>query len=310
MPTTSLAQITINSSDTQWKPSSEQLSLMQNCIRVAATLTESVSLITGRASIATGSTYDEVFHVGLMSDPVITIHGNALVAETSGTIALTPVVTRSDLALTPVIAPSDPLHSTAFNRLQEVGNFLSNEIFYLYYGPNAQSIASYIDASAAITVSTNLSVPDYGKVAMVFADGSITLSETERRDSVDPDTRQLDEAIEESRQILELRDNWDGEGGEAYLESTWQRAVDILYRFHEWTSRVGKTARVPVIGPGPNGSIDLHWKSEQIELLLNVPKDTDALGEFYGDDYGKFSIKGTFDTEEIVEPLLRWLVGE
>ena len=120
----------------------------------------------------------------------------------------------------------------------------------------------------------------------------------------------LDDAVNESRSILGLGQDWDGQGAEGYSESTWQRAVDILYRFHEWTSRVGKTAPVPVIGPGPNGSIDLHWKSQQIELLVNVSKDTDAPAEFYGDDYGKFSIKGTFDTEEIVKPLVRWLVGE
>ena len=122
---------------------------------------------------------------------------------------------------------------------------------------------------------------------------------------------ELDAAVNESRSMLGLGEDWDGQGAEGYSESTWQRAIDVLYRFHDWKwSHLGKTAEVPVIGPGPNGSIDLHWKSQWIELLVNVPKDTDAPAEFYGDDYGKFSIKGTFDTGETVEPLARWLVGE
>ena len=66
-------------------------------------------------------------------------------------------------------------------------------------------------------------------MAIITASESLTISETEFRVFTPPDTAQLDEAIEESRQILELRDNWDGEGGESYLESTWQRAVDFLY---------------------------------------------------------------------------------
>lgn len=54
-------------------------------------------------------------------------------------------------------------------------------------------------------------------------------------------------------------------------------------------------APFPDIGPGPDGSIDLHWKRNNWELLVNIPADSNELAAFYGDNYGTHKIKGSFD---------------
>ena len=40
----------------------------------------------------------------------------------------------------------------------------------------------------------------------------------------------------------------------------------------------------PEILPGPGGSIDLHWKTDARELLINVPADPQDTISYYGDD--------------------------
>jgi hypothetical protein len=52
---------------------------------------------------------------------------------------------------------------------------------------------------------------------------------------------------------------------------------------------------VPHIGAGPNGSIDLHWKRKNSELLVNIPADPNGLVTYYGDDYGAQKVKGTMN---------------
>jgi hypothetical protein len=40
----------------------------------------------------------------------------------------------------------------------------------------------------------------------------------------------------------------------------------------------------PEIMPGPNGSMDLHWKTDARELLINVPPRSEETISYYGDD--------------------------
>ena len=64
----------------------------------------------------------------------------------------------------------------------------------------------------------------------------------------------------------------------------------------------------PQINPGPEGSIDVHWKTRQFELLLNFPADPTLPAGFYGDDYGTLKIKGKMRTEGFNQGLLLWLM--
>jgi hypothetical protein len=69
----------------------------------------------------------------------------------------------------------------------------------------------------------------------------------------------------------------------------------------------GKHVSAPHIDPGPHGSIDLHWKLEGCELLINVPNDPNLPPSYYGDDYGKSVMKGFVDSEKPMRVIAVWL---
>lgn len=126
----------------------------------------------------------------------------------------------------------------------------------------------------------------------------------------------IDAAIQEAQTILELQDDWDGEGSPGYAESTLRRAIDFLLLN---TSRAweccGIRTQAPVIGPGPDGSIDIHWKTSTRKLLVNIPADSNKAATFYGDDRtsrdGATSnvIEGCLDTAIDHLWLLMWLAA-
>ena len=87
----------------------------------------------------------------------------------------------------------------------------------------------------------------------------------------------LKKAVEKSKYILDLQPNWDGEGAEAYTESTWIKSVSFLCEFSiDISNTFGKTPVTPTIYHGPEGSIDILWKTNDLNLLLNIPKDEQA----------------------------------
>jgi hypothetical protein len=93
------------------------------------------------------------------------------------------------------------------------------------------------------------------------------------------------DSINKSRSLLELGDNWDGEGSVGYTEQTWIRARDFLMRnaIRLYQSQK-KFFDPPEIMAGPNGSMDLHWKTDARELLINVPARSEETISYYGDD--------------------------
>ena len=108
-----------------------------------------------------------------------------------------------------------------------------------------------------------------------------------------PNMDALSVAIQASRSLLDLPDNWDDEGSPAYAKSTWTRAVDFLLHNAErlWQDQ-GVVVSAPQILPGPDGSIDLHWRIKNHELLLNIPADPNLLADYYGDTEDGNAIKG------------------
>lgn len=113
--------------------------------------------------------------------------------------------------------------------------------------------------------------------------------------------------IERARTILDLEEDWDGEGTMPYARETFERAVSfasgLLRTMSEHTSGV----IVPVIGPGPDGSVDLHWKTRDLEMLVNITADPGSKASYYGDDYGDFTFEGTLDPGESNNIIAAWL---
>lgn len=120
------------------------------------------------------------------------------------------------------------------------------------------------------------------------------------------------ERIESSRSILELEDDWDGEGAVAYDPATWERATAFLRASaSEFFRQYGEGVPAPKIWGGPNGSVDLHWVTDTRELLINVPHDPHDLADYYG-DYGAqgVKIKGFLDPNEPNVWIMAWLTGK
>jgi hypothetical protein len=117
-------------------------------------------------------------------------------------------------------------------------------------------------------------------------------------------------AIENSRSMLDLPDDWDDEGSPRIMEETWRRATDYLRRHaHLLYELSGSHITIPRILPGPEGSVDLHWKTGRRELLVNVPPGADQPATFYGDAFGTNSIKGKLNTEADDLGLFTWLTA-
>ena len=104
----------------------------------------------------------------------------------------------------------------------------------------------------------------------------------------------LSKEIDEARKMLELDNDWDGEGAVKISRKTWQKALDFLNR-HKLMWELEQN--VPTISPLHNGSIDLHWKNDKFELLINIQEDSDLAG-VYGDDYKTVQIKRYLDLKK------------
>lgn len=116
---------------------------------------------------------------------------------------------------------------------------------------------------------------------------------------------ELDREVENSKYILALENDWDDEGSVAYQEATWKKAIQFTSNYAKWvfdeTSRVIPT---PKIAPGPNGSIDILWKSSNYRLLINIPDNLKKQASFYGDNYSTDTIEGTFNPSNFNQGLL------
>ena len=93
---------------------------------------------------------------------------------------------------------------------------------------------------------------------------------------------------EAKKRLLALEENWDGEGSPAYQERTIESATTFLYELVEKSETLEAT-KVRIL-PASEGSIDLHWKTELFELLVNFRPDGSV--SYYGDDYCENSIQG------------------
>lgn len=118
-------------------------------------------------------------------------------------------------------------------------------------------------------------------------------------------------AIDESRRILDLPEDWDGEGSPAFMEDTWDRATDFLLHCESvlWNG-ASRSLPAPQILPGPDSSIDIHWQSSRRELLINIPDHRDAPITFYGDDFGQDKRKGQIQEGAPDLDLLVWLTAD
>lgn len=116
------------------------------------------------------------------------------------------------------------------------------------------------------------------------------------------------DAVEKSRWMLDLRDNWDDEGAPGYAQATWERAVRFLLESALGVWRAyGIASPAPQIQNGPEGTIDLLWESSDFSLLLNIPVDEVEPASYYGSNARGEEMRGTLDARQPHEFLLLWM---
>lgn len=98
----------------------------------------------------------------------------------------------------------------------------------------------------------------------------------------------LNEAINDSK-YLKSFEEIDPETDEVlhrYKLETWKRAIGFLVKFAKWAFEEEKIIiPTPQIYDGPEGSIDIYWKSDSYRLLLNFPENVEDVPMYYGDNY-------------------------
>ena len=123
-----------------------------------------------------------------------------------------------------------------------------------------------------------------------------------------PLNQTLTEALRASRRILDLPDDWDEEGSPRFREATWRRATEFVkLAAMAFQQRFGVWIEPPRILPGPAGSIDLHWRAAERELLINIPERDEAPADYYGSGDAQDAVKGKLNTALPNEWILLWL---
>ena len=119
----------------------------------------------------------------------------------------------------------------------------------------------------------------------------------------------LQKLISDSRRILKCHDDSDEEFI-PYSQETLDRAIEFLTPYIKGAeTALGVAIPIPKLLPGPSGSVDVHWKNEKKELVVNIPANKNIHASFYGDNYGKLFIKGTLDTTSLHLSVLMWLLN-
>jgi hypothetical protein len=108
--------------------------------------------------------------------------------------------------------------------------------------------------------------------------------------------------------MLELPDNWDDAGSPAIRRDTFLRAL-LLLLLHAALILMRHSVVIPTprISPGPDGSIDLHWKTRRRELLISIPQDLREPAAYYGDNFGSDKKKGAIQPNVLDLELFAWL---
>jgi len=137
--------------------------------------------------------------------------------------------------------------------------------------------------------------------------------ETMRSPLRQPNVLAIERAIKDSEWMFELAPDWDDEGAKPVDRATWEMAIAFLRRQAEsyWRQHM-LCIPVPRITPVSDGSLDLYWKSDRFELLVNISRSNEHfVAAFYGDDYGRSSVKGELDpnSESASLPLISCLAG-
>jgi hypothetical protein len=115
----------------------------------------------------------------------------------------------------------------------------------------------------------------------------------------------ISSVIRAARALVDLGENWDGEGGRGYSLETWKRVKKFLVS-HASVAR--SPLPVPAINPADQGSFDVFWRLSDRQLLVNFPEDEFAPITYYGQNQqGDNTISGRITAGKKRLDLVAWL---
>ena len=92
-------------------------------------------------------------------------------------------------------------------------------------------------------------------------------------------------AIQSSKSILDLKDDWDEDGALPCKSITYTRAIEFLVRYaNEVLVSHNISIDYPEINLAKDGSIDLEWRNENYILLINILSTEKLDIHYYGED--------------------------
>lgn len=97
--------------------------------------------------------------------------------------------------------------------------------------------------------------------------------------------------IEKHLPIMDLKENWNGEGAKAIQKSIFESALTILKEVFE----ISDTATLG-LWPNYDGSLDISWRNEFQDVLITIFPDNKKLYVIY-DNVENFHINGVYDSE-------------
>lgn len=144
---------------------------------------------------------------------------------------------------------------------------------------------------AFLDISSKLPVDEVGPPILVKSQRELPTSNdvvSTLTESVPVELTSVVDVMRRARHIIDLPPNWDGEDGIGCDEATWKRAFRIVvdHATNIWT-RFQKVSCPYRVTPDLEGGLDIHWRSGQLELLMNVPPDADEVVAFFGNDRSK-----------------------
>lgn len=116
-------------------------------------------------------------------------------------------------------------------------------------------------------------------------------------------------AIQSSKSILDLKDDWDEDGALPCKPLIYTRAIEFLVRYaNEVLVSHNFSIDYPEINLVKDGSIDLEWRDENYILLINILNTEKLDIHYYGEDLkSKTIIKGFIDYNSINKDLAFWM---
>ena len=119
---------------------------------------------------------------------------------------------------------------------------------------------------------------------------------------------EIKKTIEQSKSILKLKNDWDGEGATKISKNTWVKAIKIIVNYAKNLETKNTKIPTPQIYPVLNGSINISWKTKHYRLLINIPTGKKEIATYYQDNFKEKRTKGTFSITEIDDILIQLIL--